>query len=324
MMATREGDRAVIDSGEFERSLLPELPALARIADVEIASLFNLDSADLEPAHWLAIAREVHVRVATGNYAGVVIVHGTDTMAYTASALGLLLGALPCPVVLTGAQRPLASPRTDARDNLIDAVHVATLAVPEVSVVFSSRALRGVRSTKRDAWGFAAFDSPNAPPLVDLGLGVEVHSHVLAPRALEPLDTRLETSVLAVRVFPGLDPKLLLGALRVGVKGLVLEAYGAGTVPSLGTSLLPVLREARAMNLPVMIVSQCFRGFVDLGRYAAGRQAADLGAISGGDMTVEAALAKMMIALGRHAGDHPSLRHYLLQDVRGERSNNAI
>ncbi len=324
MMSSRDDsstESVEIDGAAFEQSFLAELPALARIADVETSHLMNLDSADMEPAHWLAIAREVHAHVARGTYDGVVVVHGTDTMAYSASALGLLLGELPCPVVLTGAQRPLASPRTDARENLIDAVHVATLAVPEVSVVFASRALRGVRSTKRDAWGFAAFDSPSAPALVDLGLGVDVHEHVLAAGPLAPLDTRLETRVLAVRVFPGLDAKLLLGALRAGMKGLVLEAYGAGTVPSLGTSLLPVLREARAMGIPVAIVSQCFRGFVDLTRYPAGREAADLGAMPGGDMTVEAALAKMMIALGRHAGDDQALRAYMASNVRGERAS---
>ena len=147
-----------------------------------------------------------------------------------------------------------------------------------------------------------------------------MHEHVLPAGELGELDVRLDTRVLAVRIFPGLDPRLLSGALRVGVKGLVLEAYGAGTVPSLGTSLLPVLREARDMGIPVFIVSQCFRGFVDLTRYPAGRDAADLGAISGGDMTVESALAKTMLALGRHAGDAAALRSYLTTNERGERS----
>src|SRR5207302_6779230 len=119
---------------------------------------------------WVTLAREVHDVLAAGAHDGVVVVHGTDTMAYTASALGLLLGPLPKPVVLTGAQRPLVEVRTDARENLIDAALVATLAVPEVSIVMGSRALRGARATKRDAWGFDAFDSPNCPPLVVTGV----------------------------------------------------------------------------------------------------------------------------------------------------------
>jgi L-asparaginase len=261
----------------------------------------------------------VHAAVEDPDIDGIVIVHGTDTMAYTASALGLLLGPLPKPVVLTGAQRPLTQARTDARENLIDAVLVATLPVPEVTIAFASRALRGVRATKRDAWAFDAFDSPNCAPLVELGLGVEVAKHVRAAAPLRPFDARLEPRVLAVRVFPGIDPSLVRGAVRAGVRGLVLEAYGTGNLPHLGGSLIPALEEARDRGVPVLVVSQCLRGFVDMGAYAGGAQAKEAGAISGGDMTVEAAIAKLMIGLARHA-DPGTLRAWLEADVSGERT----
>ena len=239
-------------------------------------------------------------------------------MAYTASALALLLGPLPKPVVLTGAQRPLIEARTDARQNLVDAALVATLAVPEVAIVMGSRVLRGARATKRDAWSLDAFDSPNCRPLVDLGIGVGVAGHVRAPQTLAAFDDRLESKVLAVRVFPGLDPGLVSGALRVGVKGLVLTAYGTGTLPNLEGSLIPALEEARERDVPVLVVSQCHRGFVELDQYEGGAAAARVGAISGGEMTAEAAVAKMMIGLGRY-GAGQELAQYLVTNIVGER-----
>jgi L-asparaginase len=297
--------------------LLAEVPALARVASIETRQLFSMDSSDMHPCDWVALAREVHAAV--GQYDGIVVVHGTDTMAYTASALGLLLGPLPKPVVFTGSQRPLAEARTDARENLIDAAMVATLDVPEVTVTFASRVLRGVRSTKRDAWAYDAFSSPNCEPLVELGVHAAVASHVRKAAPLAPFDERIEPSVLAVRIFPGLEERLITGAVRAGVKGLVLEAYGTGNVPQqIGRSLIPAIENARAASVPVVIVSQCLRGFVDLGRYAGGAAAQNAGAISGGDMTPEAAVAKLMIGLGRH-GSGDALRDWFMHSAVGER-----
>jgi L-asparaginase len=305
-----------LDEEKTTRDLALEVPSLGRIAELETKLLFYMDSANMQPADWVVLAREVHEQLP--RYDGIVVIHGTDTMAYTASALAMLLGPLPKPVVLTGAQRPLVEVRTDARENLIDAALVATLAVPEVSIVLGSRGLRGARATKRDAWGFDAFDSPNCAPLVDIGLGVEVAPHVLPPRDLAPFDDRLEPRVLALRVFPGLDPEIVRGAIRTGVRGLVLEAYGTGTLPNLGGSLIPALEEAREREVPVLVVSQCLHGHVELGQYEGGAAAQAAGAISGGDMTVEAALAKMMVGLGRYgAGDE--LRAFLGRSVVGER-----
>lgn len=313
----RGGARITLDDERTSRDLLAEVPSLGRIADgLDTRLVFHMDSANMQPADWLTIARVVHEELP--RYDGIVVVHGTDTMAYTASALAMLLGPLPKPVVLTGSQKPIVDVRTDARQNLIDAAHVATMAVPEVSIVNGARALRGARATKRDAWGFAAFDSPNCAPLVELGLGVEVAPHVRAPSSLAPLDDRLEARVLAVRVFPGLDPEFVRAALRADVRGLVLEAYGTGTLPNLGGSLIPVLEEARERGVPVLVVSQCLRGHVDLGAYDAGAAAAAAGALSGGDMTVEAAIAKLMVGLGRY-GPSRALEAWLTTSIVGEK-----
>lgn len=296
------------------------VPELTSVAELEVQALFSLDSGDLQPSHWLAIARAVHAALAREELAGVVVIHGTDTMSYTASALAFLLGPIPKPVVLTGAQKPLSDVRTDARANLIEATIGATLPVPEVMVAFGSQMLRGCRSVKADAWAFEAFASPACPPLVELGLGVSVGNHVRRPGALRQLDERIEKSVLAVRVFPGLDPRLVIGAMRAGVRGLVLEAYGTGNLPNgpEGT-LIPAIEEATAREVPVVVVSQCPRGHVELLRYTGGAAAAHAGAIDGGDMTVEAAVSKLMIGLGRYPRVQ-DLRAYLLADVAGERT----
>jgi len=308
--------RITLDEERTNRDLLAEVPSLGRIADLDTRILFNMDSANMQPKDWLTLAQAVHEAIPS--YDGIVVVHGTDTMAYSASALAVLLGPVPKPVVLTGAMKPIVEVRTDARQNLIDAALVATLPVPEVMIVGGARALRGARATKRDAWGFRAFDSPNLAPLVELGVGVEIAPHVLPAAPLAPFDGRLEPRVLAVRVFPGLDPDLVRGAIRLGVKGLVLEAYGSGTLPNLGGSLIPALEEARKRGVPVVVVSQCLKAYVELGHYEGGAAAQAAGAISGGDMTVEAALAKMMVGLARH-GTGDALRDYMAASVVGER-----
>lgn len=310
---SEENKRIALDVARTSRDMVMEVPTLGRLAELDTRLLFQMDSANMQPPDWLTLAREVHRELP--KYDGIVVVHGTDTMAYTASALALLLGPLPKPVVLTGSQKPLVDIRTDARQNLVDAALVATLPVPEVSIVFHSRALRGARATKKDAWGFDAFDSPQLAPLVELGLDVEIAPHVRPPGELAPFDERLEPRVLAVRVFPGLDPAILRGAIHAGVKGLVLEGYGTGNVP---LTLLPALEEARAKNVPVVVVSQCLRGFVDLGRYEGGVMAAEVGAISAKDMTVEAAVAKLMVGLGRF-GPGDALRRYFAASAVGER-----
>jgi L-asparaginase len=297
LMMGQSTESGALSPDAYKRDLLAELPVLKQLAEIETTFLFKLDSADMQPEHWIELGRKVHDNLS--RYDGFVIVHGTDTMGYTASALAYLLSGLDRSVVLTGAQKPLNAIRTDARTNLVDACHVATLGIPEVGVVFNSRFFRGCRVTKLDAWSMNAFGSPSCPPLAELGLGVQVEKHVLAARAHAPYDDRLEPRVLAVRTFPGLDPKLLIGALGSGVRGVVLEGFGAGNVPRLQRSLIPVIEHARGLDVPVVIVSQCPRGAVDLSAYEGGVAAHGAGAISAYDMTTEAALTKLMIALGR-------------------------
>nr|MBK7067570.1 asparaginase [Deltaproteobacteria bacterium] len=184
----RGGDPTPLVPDVYTSDLLTELPVLNRIADIETRILFNYDSSDMQPHHWVELGAAVHgaldERRADGSRAfdGVVVLHGTDTMAYTASALAFLLRGLDRPVVLTGAQRPLAEVRTDARSNLVDACHLATMDIPEVGIGFNAKLLRGCRAVKMDAWGLDAFGSPSCPPLVTLGVTVERGSHACSRR----------------------------------------------------------------------------------------------------------------------------------------------
>jgi L-asparaginase len=305
LMMRSHADSASLAPDVYTEDLLSELPVLRKIAEIETRILFNLDSSNMQPHHWVELARAVHEELP--RYEGVVVIHGTDTMAYTASALAFLLPGLDRPVVLTGSQQPLTEVRTDARANLVDACLFATTRIPEVGIAFHSKLLRGCRATKLDAWGMSAFGSPTCPPLAELGLGVQLSGHILPPRPVEAFDARIEPRVLAVRTFPGLEPTLLHGALAAGVRGLVIEAFGSGNVPHLENSLIPVIEAARTLDVPVVIVSQSPRGAVDLTRYVGGQAAADAGAISAGDMTCEASLAKLMLTLGR-AGARGAVR----------------
>lgn len=293
----RGGDPSPLAPDVYTSDLFAELPVLRKVAEIESRILFNLDSSDMQPHHWVELAADVHASLP--KYDGVVVVHGTDTMAYTASALAFLLPGIDRPVVLTGAQRPLVEVRTDARANLVDACMLATMPIAEVGIAFGSKLLRGCRASKLDAWGMNAFATPSCAPLAELGVTVEIAPHVLAPRPPTAFDPRIEPRVLAVRAFPGLDPRLLIGALRVDVKGIVLEAFGAGNVPHLENSLVPVIEEATRRDIPVVIASQCARGAVDLSRYEGGSAAAKAGAIGAATMTSEAAVTKLMVALGR-------------------------
>lgn len=315
MMQERDG---LLSPIELEGGIVRELPVLARLARIESRTVMSLDSADMQPADWRRIAAAAHDALAEADVDGVVVVHGTDTMAYSASAVAFMLGPLPKPVVFTGAQRPLVEARTDARANLVDACLLATLRVPEVGIAFASQLLRGVRSTKRDAWHLSAFASPNLAPLVELGLEIAVGGHV---RPLGPLtlDDRLDPRVVALRIFPGFDPRILDACLALGTRGIVLEAYGTGNLPFLEGSLLPAIERVVARGVTVLVVSQCFRGVADLDRYRGGAAAKDAGALAGGDMTAEAALAKLMVGLGRY-DDPAALRAFLDHDAVGERS----
>jgi L-asparaginase len=297
--------------------LRARIPELAELAEVQLELFSNLDSSEIQPEAWVRLARALARRLPEVD--GAVVTHGTDTLAYTASALSFLLPGLDRPVVLTGSQRPLGEVRTDARLNLIDAVTSALRGPPEVTVCFDSKLYRGNRTLKNAVGEYDAFESPNFPLLGTLGV-TTTFARGLPPRPLRLADA-LDPRVFLLKVFPGLDPFLPL-ALLERVHGLVVEAYGAGNVPvdaEGGRSLLPLFREARVRRVPVVVVSQAHRNAVDLSLYQGGAAAMAEGAISGGDMTSVAAVTKLMHVLGT-TRSLPAVRRAMERSVAGERS----
>jgi L-asparaginase len=277
-----------------------------------------LDSANARPSDWLRIARDIAQR--RDAFDGFVVLHGTDTMAYTASALAFLLRGLDRPVVVTGSQIPLGVLRSDGRQNLLTAVLVAARDdVREVCLVFGSQILRGCRTIKASASGFEAFESPNLPPLGAAGVEIEIAAARLRPPMAGPigLPPTLDAPVNMLRLYPGMPPALLRAALAPPALGLVLEAYGAGNLPTTDGELLQTLAEGAQRGVAVLVVSQCVDGRVDLGAYATSRPLVAAGAVGGLDMTTEAAYAKLVVLLSE---GHPpdEVRTLLARDLAGE------
>lgn len=307
--------------------LLQRVPELSEIADVSLIAPWNLDSSDVGPVQWQKLAelveREGGAGKPGGGFDGIVIIHGTDTMAYAASALAFMLRGLDRPVVLTGSQRPLEAWRTDARANLAAAVEVATQDIPEVLIVFGDRVLRGCRSSKVDADDYQAFDSPNDQPLGRIGVGLQIDT-LRVRRPSEPfrLATEVVPAVLAVTLFPGFDPQAVMQSLGASqLKGLVVRGFGVGNVPMRGAaSVLPMIEFLTARGVSVVITSQCPRGRTDLDLYASGRALLQAGAIQARDMTFEAAITKTMWALGQN---HRTVANWFRLDLAGEASGPA-
>lgn len=268
-----------------------------------------LDSSDMTPGRWVQIARDIlqHYQ----KYDGFVVLHGTDTLAYTASALSFFLERSDKPVVVTGAQLPFAYPRSDARNNLISALEVAAnmpAAMTQVCVVFGSRIVRGNRATKVSAKAYDAFDSPRYPHLGAIGIDIEYNRRRRFPLGfgnfakhgqLPPDD-----AVALVRLFPGFSAATLRAICsNNNLRGIVLEAYGAGNGPGQNQDFQDAIRDAVHRGIVVVVVSQPLDGIVRMSSYASGSALARAGAISGRDMTTEAALTKLyyLIALGYSA-----------------------
>lgn len=299
--------------------ILATLPALeARsLPEFEIVEFDPvIDSANMTPDSWNAIAALVHQRY--DDFAGFVVLHGTDTMAYTASALAFALQGLTKPVVVTGSQLPLDHVRNDGRSNLFTSLEVAaTSGIPEVVVLVGMRILRGCRTTKVDTESFEPFESPNYPPLATIGVNIKVVENAPQPRALPTRVWRYGThTVLYTRLFPGFSSRVLDAALDRGVQAIVLEVYGAGTAPQADGEFTRALQRAENAQIPVIVRTQCAHGSLALSTYAAGVELRRPGIINARDMTAEAVLTKILFGLSNP--EIGTLQQIFASDLRGE------
>jgi L-asparaginase type I len=275
-----------------------------------------VDSSSMGVDDWVRIAHVIGH--AYRDFDGFVVLHGTDTMAYTASALSFMLEHLGKPVVFTGSQIPLSVLRNDAIDNLLDALTLAGLfEVPEVGVFFHHKLLRGNRCRKTSASSFDAFRSGNYPPLAEAGVDIAVDWSRIRPVPRAPMRVRplVHHNVVSLRLFPGLTEDLFQSILEGPVEGVVLETYGAGNAPP-RPRLIRLLEEAHARGLVVVNVTQCHQGTVRPS-YASGRALADAGVVGGADMTPEAALTKLtwLCSQGLPSDE---VRRQMGEDLRGE------
>ena len=265
-----------------------------------------IDSSDVEPALWIALARLIQERY--DDYDGFVILHGTDTMAYSASALSFMLEGLANPVVFTGSQLPIGVPRTDGKENLISSVEIAaarkedgSARVPEVCIYFGSRLLRGNRSTKFSADAFDAFASPNFPALAEAGIAIRYHAGLIRQPAPAPLrvQTHLDTRVSILKIHPGMTPAVARSFLCAPeIRACILETYGSGNAISKDW-FIDILKEADHLGKILFNVTQCASGTVNMDLYATGSALKRAGVLSGRDITPEAALGKLFCLMGR-------------------------
>ncbi len=303
----------------FSTALTEAVPEIAKLAQLEVRIVFNLDSSDVGPRHWKRLACEIDE--ARQDFDGFVIVHGTDTMAYTASALSFALLHLGKPVILTGAQRPLGALRTDAKRNLVDAVELATRGGEGVGICFDGLLLRGAHATKSNVHDYRAFDSPNAPPWARLGVDVVFEDRQPRQGGSYTFRPDFDASVMVIHVSPGMPADYFRDTFKSegGIRGLVLAAYGLGTVPTASPDVAAMVGEAVEAGIDVLVVTQS-AGNIDLDKYENSRALRDVGAISGGEMTLEAAVTKLMHGLANF-GDRQSRRTYLLSNLAGERTS---
>ena len=308
--------------------ILEEVPELRKYAYRIDSWTFDplIDSSDVEPSLWISLAALIEEKY--DEYDGFVILHGTDTMAYSASALSFMIEHLTKPVIFTGSQLPIGMPRTDGKENLISAVEIAAAKdeeghalVPEVCICFDNILMRGNRTCKMNSDNFRAFRSENLPPLAEAGIHIRYNTGIIR----YPVDwdrtpifrKNLDTRVAILKMHPGITPQIIRDIIcSKDTRAVIVETYGAGNAPS-KEWFLEIVKEAAAMGKIILNVTQCIAGSVNMDIYATGKCLKAAGVVSGYDSTTESALAKLFYLMGSF-DDNKQVKQLLEEDLRGE------
>lgn len=308
--------------------ILEEVPELGKFAYRIDSFTFDplIDSSDVEPSLWLALAELIENRY--DQYDGFVILHGTDTMAYSASALSFMIEGLTKPVIFTGSQLPIGTPRTDGKENLISSVEIAAAKddeghalVPEVCICFDNVLIRGNRATKINSDNFRAFRSENIPPLAEAGINIRYNTaYIMKPASWDKkpaFHKKTDTRVSILKIHPGITPSVVRNILcGEGTRAVIIETYGAGNAPSKDW-FLSIVREASASGKILLNITQCMAGSVNMDIYATGKTLKDAGVVNGYDSTTESALGKLFFLLGE-SQDNEFVKSRLDENLRGE------
>ncbi len=310
------------------KQILDSVPELSKFAYRIDSYSFDpiIDSSDIEPSLWQELAELIASRY--DSYDGFVVLHGTDTMAFSASALSFMLGDLTKPVIFTGSQLPIGVPRTDGRENLISSVEIAAAKdgnghaiVPEVCICFDNMLMRGNRSTKANSDNFRAFRSENCPLLAEAGINIRYNTSIIRyPESWDAplhLYTKLDTRVSILKIHPGITPQVVRNILLgEQTRAVIIETYGSGNAPSKGW-FLDIVKEAAASGKILLNVTQCIGGSVNMDIYSTGKALKSAGVLNGYDCTTESALAKLFWLMGE-TEDNEKVKDLLEENLRGE------